>query len=924
MRNQFIYLILIALFAIGSNGSLMADTYKKHHINEDFSTNAIPTDPDLWTVRTVNNSSESTTLYGGAGGATWADGMLTISGSGGGNRGAEIIFPTPQSNPEMAGHEVIYIEFDWIINSAAVTAKNALGLVFMDSAHVVSSPKPIFGIYLAGTDGFFHYWNLDVQGPEIADAPGTYYGAVFTAGNQGGGFRRQGNDATETNTINASTLTSVAYTAGNTYHVTAALNFTTKRVVSLTIADVDNPENTGTITDQPFIDTEVTNVGVLATVNTRGGNIGNGDSANFTEYFDNLEIYVNEISLGTADVTVNYLDQDGQPAKAPRVIPDQEISSTYKALLSDKESFIENGNYYAYNVLETVSESVTVAAGGVAINLIFKKTPAATGLYTWTGATDAYWDELASNFSVNGGADISYQNNNSVAFSNAAAATKEIIVPQTIILGEGDVTVSADGYAFSGDGKLTGTGNLILNPGASGTVTVGVAGELNAQLLSGTLHVQHASGAAKYTVADNSLILLEAGANISTPIEAAGGEITVNSLSDNNYASSISNVSKLNIILSQPGRLNSANWTTQWTGSMPDNIEVNVINGLEDSSLAGFGIGNTNFEKAKVNLGDNIRLLRFYNENSGGTDTLRIGELNGTASSVIEGGFVDGRKTAYMFGGLNTDAVFAGEIRSFTNADAVSTSNLFLYKVGTGKWTLSGQSPDYHGTVVVREGTLDITGVVGVAGDTTKVTVQSDATLNVRGYFGTEEIVVDGTLNVSRSAGSPISRDVFVRAGGTFNGSIDLTGNLDLTGATVKLYVTDTHTDGDYDVITVAGDVILYESNTLSVTVAKATAGDKIKLIYTPNGLQGEFEQILVNGQDISERPFTWDPETGELTATADFVKIDEVDAIKTVQSVSYYNLTGSKVTKDTLGFIIRKITYTDGSTKTEKVFVQR
>jgi autotransporter-associated beta strand protein len=950
MKKLFTYLFLIALVAFGNQGVLQAqDTYKKYHINEDFSSNAIPTKPSTWTVRTVNNSSENTTLYGGAAGVTWTDGMLTISGSGGGNRGAEIIFPTPQTNPNMSGHEIIYMEFDWIINNAVVAAKNALGLVFMDNDHVVSSPKPIFGIYLAGTDGFFHYWNLDVQGPEIAATPGTYYGAVFTAGNQGGGFRRQGNDATETNTINESTRTSIAYTVGNTYHVTAALNFTTKRVVSLTIADLDVPENTGTITDQPFIDTEVTNVGVLATVNTRGGNIGNGDNSNFTEYFDNLEIYVNEISLGKADVSVNYLDQDGQPAKAPRVIPNQEISTTYTALLSDKESFIEGGNYYAYNALATTSESAVVAAGGVNINLIFKKSPATTGLYTWTGATGPYWDELDNNFSVNGGTNISYQNNNSVAFSNAGAEIKEVVIPQTVVLGSGDVTISADGYTLSGDGKLTGIGKLILNPGNSGTATIGVAGELEAQLVTGTLHVKHASSAKKYTVVDNSLILLEAGANISTPIEGSGGEITINSLSDNNYASSITNVSKLNIILSQPGRLSSSNWTTQWTGAMPENSEVNVINGVEGSPIVGFGVGNTSFEKAKVNLGDSIRLLRFYNENSGGTDTLRIGELKGTSASVIESGFVDGRKSAYMVGGLNTDAVFAGEIRNFTNAEGViSTSNIFLYKVGTGKWTLSGQSPNYRGTVVVRDGTLEITGVVGVAGDTTKVTVQTGATLDVKGYFGTGEMVVDGTLNVAQDAGLSIgvnpslltsgyltvngtfktagevsvSRHMYVTAGGTFEGSINLSGNLDLTGATVKLNIEDTHTNGAYDVITVAGDVVLNESgNTLDITVVKATAGDKIKLIDTPNGLQGVFGTILINGKPIDEASFVWDDEAGELLCVSSITGINNITTSKIIKEVRYYDITGKVVTKDTEGFIITKTIYTDGSSKSTKVF---
>jgi autotransporter-associated beta strand protein len=440
-------------------------------------------------------------------------------------------------------------------------------------------------------------------------------------------------------------------------------------------------------------------------------------------------------------------------------------------------------------------------------------------------------------------------------------------------------------------------------------------------------------------------------ANLSIPIEGAGGELNFNILSEAFSSPAITNVSKVNLTFGVAGRLKSADWATQWTGVFPENTEVNVINGVEGSLLNGFGVNNTSVEKATVNLGDSIRLLRYYNENAQGTDTLRIGALNGTATSIIEGGFIDGRKSTYMFGGLNTDAEFAGTLRSFLKNDTAvvtsrySTSRTFLYKVGTGTWTLSGNSPEHSGNIVVREGTLAISGSLVAAVDT--VTVESGATLDVSGTFGIKDVTVYGTVN---NTGSMIiigdvtkpesnkditvygtfensgsisgAKNMYVKTDGVFEGSIALSNNLDLIGATIKLNVADTHTAGAYDVITIAGDLVMYEGNTLDIKVDKATKGDKIKLIDCAN-IGGEFETILVNGKNISEQPFVWYGETGELEVTEDFTGIATVGTAKIVQAIQYYNLTGMQVTKNTTGFVIKKITYTDGSVETVKTFVK-
>ena len=65
-----------------------------------------------------------------------------------------------------------------------------------------------------------------------------------------------------------------------------------------------------------------------------------------------------------------------------------------------------------------------------------------------------------------------------------------------------------------------------------------------------------------------------------------------------------------------------------------------------------------------------------YNENSSGTDVVTSGELSGTAGSVVEGGFINGRQGTYAVGNLNTDAVFEGTIRQFMPTDSTSATSI--------------------------------------------------------------------------------------------------------------------------------------------------------------------------------------------------------------------------------------------------------
>ncbi|MDR2086932.1 MAG: hypothetical protein LBP72_07120 [Dysgonamonadaceae bacterium] len=935
MKKQLLISLGVALLAI-ANVSMMnaqpAGYYKEKHINQNF--DGLEALPDGWSWRSDN----STIYTRGGGNLSVTDGMLkSTSSAAGGNRGIDLLFPTPSIEVS----ETWFIELDWVINSAMLGPKNALNLIFSGSkSENVNTADTwyadgIFGIYTFG-DGYLHYWNLDQEGPldETTEDPNDHYGPAFISGTSAG-FRRAAADAETAASINASTKTNVAYAAGKTYHITAELNFTTQQVVSLTITDKDDATNTQTFGTQAFLaptlggsassvaveNRIVTDLAVLSCVNTRANNTGtNGNSVTHEIYLDNLEIYYLKESLGQADVTIHYKDRDGNQAKASRVAPQEEITAVYSLLLSDKERFIEGNNYYAYDAEATHTanagkgngdgESVTVAAGGVSLDVIFKKSPVTGGTYIWTGGYGFNWDELEENFNVNG-TNLSFQNGNAATFSGAGVINKEIQVPSALSLGEGDMTVSAEGYSFTGNGRLEGSGTLILDKPA----ILGIDNRLEGGALvntTGDVYIKHASAAAKFKLIDNASLKLEAGANFNKPIEGSGGAVNFDVISDNTCSPAITGVSTINIQLTAPGRYSSAAWTTNWSGAgFPENAKINVTNHVETGRKAGFGVGKTTLENVKVHLGDSVRLVREYNEGSGGTDVVVIGEISGTAAALIEGGFVDGRQQTYQVGGLNTDAVFAGTIRQYAPTDSTfSTSTLHLVKAGTGKWTVMGDLL-FSGDLTVEAGTLALGGFVDQS--VTQIKVDTAATL--QGYNAVVATGVD--VNIA-----------------TLSGSLDAY-SLALTGSTLKLYV-NSFTEDDHDKIITQGDFTTIpalgdEQNILDISVNAATQGAKVQLIEVLGNPDITFDQIKVNGVDITENTadtpgaeFVWDNDTFELLSliNKEGSVIDETLIEKTIRSTQYYDLAGRVTTKDAKGFVIKKITYTDGTQAVQKAFV--
>jgi autotransporter-associated beta strand protein len=595
---------------------------------------------------------------------------------------------------------------------------------------------------------------------------------------------------------------------------------------------------------------------------------------------------------------------------------DEPYEAIYKLLASDKERVIEGGFYYSYDAGATHTanaekgddgESVTVVAGGVSLDVIFKKSEIAAGTYVWTGADGWNWNELENNFSVNGGANISFQTGNGVAFSNAEVTNKDVVLDEIADLGDNNMLISAEGYALSGTGRITGTGTLTVDAAAA----LGVNNQLDGGAVvntTGVIHVKHASAAKKFKVVDNANLKLEAGNTFSAPIEGAGGILNIDAVSDNFYTPAITNASTVNIQLDARGRLRGSDWTNKWTATFPENAQINVTNQVEDGKSAGLGVNNTTLEKVKVHLGDSTRVLRHYNENAASTDTLFFGELSGTAASIIEGGFIDGRTTTYAFGGLNTDAVFEGIIRPFLRGDTalITTSTLHLVKKGTGKWTLKGDA-QFNGDFTVQSGTLElIDNTVGT--DASQIIVNAGATLKGDG-------AIIGSIITTVGADAVLA--------GAFH--FDQALLLD-EGSLYKPFV-NSFDEGDYDRITADGGITAM--GILDITVNSATEGQRIKLLTSedPNFESG-FASILVNGVDITDNEattpgaeFVWLPETSELLSLINKVGILDVQTGKAIKSIRYYDISGRPVSKDAKGFVIQQIRYEDNTIATRKSY---
>ncbi len=903
--NKLSTLFWAAVIALcGTQVSHAQSYWNKYLINVNF--DGLTAIPSTFTVAgdTYNATAGIFGRSAGCGvnntGSVIHDALRFNGGADGGSRGKEIKFASTEDK------ELINVDFDINMVTAGTAVKNALGFYLLGSKGVANGgiTDAIVGVYFVGTTGKFHVWNKDIQGPEALRVEGTRPDTIIPVFDSGQypGFRRAGTTDAETTMYNESTITDVVFTKSVWYHMSFALNFTTKKV-SIIITETDNPSNTQTISDLDFLTDTPTDLHAFGIMGNRSSNQGNaGASTPFDVYVDNFQVYERVPSIGQEDVIVHYKDTENVEAKADRVAEDQEVGLDFQLTAADKSWFINNDNYYAYDAEATSTESVLVQSGVTnEITAKFKKYLATTGTYTWKGTISDKWNELDANFTTNNINQLGYQNMNNVEFSDDAAP-KEIDLNGNMDLGSGNLLINAEGYSITGTGILKGTGKIEVNKSAK-LGFINKMGEGLIELNGGTLEVTNIDVANKYLVDEAAILKINAGADFNRPVVGMGGTLNIEAAQNSNsYSLKVEGFEKVNVSLTQPGRLTSSTWANNWSGStFPAGTAINVTTALDS---AAFAVGSANFAEVKIHAGNGVRILPHYNQGSDpGTPpvdkftTAKIGELSGDEGAALEGGFVNNanRHENYEIGSLNTDATFAGTIRNYGTAPL---AKIFLYKKGTGIWTLTGNSLSANfGNIYVNEGTLKVDGQLGENESVPAITVDAGATLAGSGVISTLQTTIFGTITGNLTLGGPLSLQ---------------------DGSTTIINVNSTSVDK----ITGAGD--LYYGGVLKVVMQNLpTTTGTFKILDFANYELG-INPLGFSSIEFPEPATDWEfnPYSGELTYTGPVGSgIAPIDYSKEIASTEYYDVTGRQVNKDYKGLVVVKVKYTDGSTGVSKIF---
>lgn len=305
------------------------------------------------------------------------------------------------------------------------------------------------------------------------------------------------------------------------------------------------------------------------------------------------------------------------------------------------------------------------------------------------------------NFSVNGST-YSYQVGNPVAFSDNTILNKEVSINEPIQLGDASVTIAAPDYEFTGSGSVISDG--VMNIDAPTSIGVNASTMKGGAVLNtNEITLKSLTPLSKLKLTqDNSIVKFDApSGSLNLNVEGQGGTVNYEAYSNTIYNVKTQDASVINILLKVPGA-RSANYWAGGATSHPRDAQINVLTDIQNSMTpVEFSAATTMFDSTRVYLGDNIRLIRHFNEAASGNDRLKIGELTGSPTSYIEAGFVNGRAGGYEIGSLGTDAVFDGSIRPWLSKieqGAVIDSTTMEREPETYVWSNSGLRIDKVGT----------------------------------------------------------------------------------------------------------------------------------------------------------------------------------------------------------------------------------
>jgi autotransporter-associated beta strand protein len=284
-----------------------------------------------------------------------------------------------------------------------------------------------------------------------------------------------------------------------------------------------------------------------------------------------------------------------------------------------------------------------------------------------------------------------------------------------ITLASGNTTadISASGALINLAGQIVGAGTLVKT--GVGTLILSAANSYSGTIISGGT-LQLGSATANTSGLGSGSVVLTNGANLSLfgagagdlGTGGAGGPFTASLNVPTATSGSFGTPFRftINNTLTGGGTLNlgvtgvrgdfSGNWSA-FNGT----INVSSLSGTSD-----FRCNNSaGYPNAKINLGSTAT----WQNRVGGTPTIPVGELSGSAGAAISApGGNGGVAVNWRVGGLNTTATYAGN----------TFNSVGFIKEGTGTWIWTGTNISHSGQTTISNGALQIGngGTVGTLG----------------------------------------------------------------------------------------------------------------------------------------------------------------------------------------------------------------
>ncbi|MEO5712743.1 MAG: autotransporter-associated beta strand repeat-containing protein [Luteolibacter sp.] len=502
-------------------------------------------------------------------------------------------------------------------------------------------------------------------------------------------------------------------------------------------------------------------------------------------------------------------------------------------LVTGAASISAGGYTLTHNLPTGTRQTFSLAAVGTTLRLTVTGDPATL---TWTGTTSANWDTTTAN-NWTGASPNTFGSNDAVVIDDSSSVTS-IAIPTPVTPRSTLVNNTTRAFTLAAGlngGSLTKSGTNTLT--LSGANTFGGGLTLNAGTIALGTEAANANGLGTGTVTMNAGVISmrddistynDFNANLVVP---SGSTARLNADGRVDMYGTLGGAGTLNFYVPWIRTTLYNDWSA-FTGT------INVITDADGGDFRmGTNYGYPGFANAALVLADKVYAYYVGTLSGGAGTVIDIGELSGTALSHFRGGVTGGRALTYRIGGRNTNATFAGTIEEQNTGTATS-----IVKMGTGTWTLSGNSA-WAGGTGVNEGTLAISGNVASTG---AVGVASGAALSLtNGGIATDSVTVAGGGSLS-GYGNLLSDLV---CGGTLTGrgfSSGTPGTLGVSGGAFFDSASLTRLRGGSlsDLVAVSGDLSL--AGTVQISLAPGTGFGRYPL-FTYGGTLS-MDNVVLSG----------------------------------------------------------------------------